>query len=245
MKTVGIIPSRLKSSRLPNKALVDIEGLPMIVHVFKRAELASSLDEVIVATDSEEIYEVVTAASGKAIMTSASHNTGSDRVAEVAEKLECDVVVNIQGDEPLLDPEHIDKVVEPLLSEEDVQVAVLVTPYKKKGSSSDIKAVLDLKGNILYCSRTDLPDTSRSQIDTMWKMCFIVPFRKDFLLKYTSWDETPLEKIEFNEYLRILENGYKIRAVSVDNAHISVDTPEDLKIVKEIMKKDEIKKKYM
>ncbi|NQT33358.1 MAG: 3-deoxy-manno-octulosonate cytidylyltransferase [Candidatus Omnitrophica bacterium] len=245
MKTIGIIPSRLKSTRLPDKALIDIEGLPMIVHVFKRAELASSLDEVIVATDSKEIYDVVTSAGGKAVMTSPRHKTGTDRIAEVAGNVDCDIVVNIQGDEPLVDPEHINKVVEPLLKEEDVQTSVLVTPYSKKDSTSDIKAVLDLEGNILYCSRTDLPDTSRTGIDAMWKMCFIVPFRKEFLLEYTSWDQTPLERIEYNEYLRILEHGYKMRAVPVEDAEVSVDTPEDLEIVTEAMKKDTIKSKYM
>lgn len=245
MKTIGIIPSRLKSTRLPSKALIDIEGLPMIVHVFKRAQLSPVLNEVIVATDSSKIFDIVTAAGGNAVITSDKHKTGTDRIAEVAAKKDCDIIVNIQGDEPLLDPDHIDKVVSPIINNPDMQVSVLVTPYSKRGSSSDIKAVLDLEGNILYCSRADIPDISRVENNDMWKMCFIVPFRKDFLMQYTTWEQTPLENIEYNEYLRILEHGYKIRAVPVDSAVISVDTVEDLEIIREKMKQDKIKFRYM
>lgn len=245
MKVVGIIPSRLKSSRLPDKALVDIEGLPMVVHVFKRAELSGILDEVYVATDSPEIYAAVTQHGGRAVMTSAAHQTGTDRIAEVARGIEADIIVNIQGDEPLLDPAHIDKVVQPLIDDERLSVAVLVTPYTKKNSPSDIKAVLDLKGNILYCSRTDLPSDARVRVDVMWKMCFMVPFRRDFLFQYADMAQTPLEKLEFNEYLRILENGHAIRAVKVEKAFISVDTAEDLAEVREHMRHDTIKCRYM
>jgi 3-deoxy-manno-octulosonate cytidylyltransferase (CMP-KDO synthetase) len=245
MKIVGIIPARLKSTRLPAKALVDIGGLPMVVHVFKRAQLSSSLDTVIVATDSKEIFDSVLLHGGTPVMTSPRHNTGSDRIAEVASNLDADIIVNIQGDEPLLNPSHIDAVVEPMTTDKKIKVAVLVTRYSKKNSASDIKAVLSLNNDILYCSRTDLPSDARSDVESMWKLCFVVPFRKDFLLEYTLWAQTPLEKIEFNEYLRILEHGYKIRAVIVENAHISVDTAEDLEIVRGLMEKDTIRHKYM
>lgn len=217
----------------------------MVAHVFKRAQMSSMLDEVFVATDSRDIYDVVKSHGGKAIMTSAEHKTGTDRIAEAVRDIEADIVVNIQGDEPLLDPEHIDKAVKPLIEDESLNVTVLATPYSKKKSSSDIKAVLDLDFNILYCSRADLPSDARLNVKVMWKMSFIVPFRKDFLLKYASWEETPLEKIEYNEYLRILEHGYKIKAVPVDNAVISVDTYDDLIVVKELMKTDKIKERYI
>jgi len=245
MRVVGIIPARLQSSRLPEKAIVDIGGLPMVVHTFKRAQLSTVLDDVYVATDSQVIYDIVESHGGKAIMTSVEHQTGSDRLAEAAQTIEADIIVNIQGDEPLLEPEHIDKVVQPLLEDEKVQIAVLVTPFREKNSSADIKAVLDLNNNILYCSRTDLPSDARTEVDVMWRMSFIVPFRKEFLLKYTSWEATPLERLEYNEYLRVLEHGYSIKAVSVENAFISVDTPDDLIKVREIMKTDKIKEKYM
>jgi len=244
MRIIGVIPSRLKSSRLPNKALIDIEGLPMIVHVFKRAQLCSLLDEVYVATDSKEIFDVVTLHNGKAVMTSSAHQTGTDRIAEAVANMPADIVVNIQGDEVLLNPEHVNKVVKPLIKDKDLQVAVLVTKYSKKNSISDIKAVLDINKNILYCSRADIPSDARIEVPHMWRMCFIVPFRKKFLMKYTSWKQTYLEKTEFNEYLRILENGYSIKAVPVDDAYISVDTPDDLRQVQEIMKGDKIKKSY-
>ncbi|MDP8230783.1 MAG: 3-deoxy-manno-octulosonate cytidylyltransferase [Candidatus Gorgyraea atricola] len=244
MRTIGIIPSRLQSSRLPDKALIDIEGLPMIVHVFKRAQLASSLNEVFVATDNKEIHDIVLKYGGKAIMTSSKHETGTDRIAEAVSDMDVDIVVNIQGDEALLNPEHVDSAVRPLREDKDVQISVLVAPYSIKNSKSDIKAILDLNCNILYCSRADLPSDARTEIKTMWKMCFIVPFRKNFLLKIASWDQTPLEKIEFNEYLRILEHGYNIKAVPVENAHISVDTPQDLIKVRKLMKSDKIKEKY-
>lgn len=244
MGVTGIIPSRLKSNRLPEKALIDIDGLPMIVHVFKRAQMAKSLDRVMVATDSQQIFDVVTAHGGEAVMTSEAHETGSDRIAEVAGSIDSDIVVNIQGDEPLLDPEHIDEVVKPLQEEDDLNVAVLVTPYSEKNRASDIKAVLDLKNNILYCSRTDLPSSARTEVNVMWKMSFIVPFRRKFLLEYTQMEQTPLELLEYNEYLRILENGYKIRAVPVNNAVISVDTREDLDIVRSLMKTDLIRRAY-
>lgn len=245
MKIIGVVPSRLQSSRLPKKALVDIEGLPMVVHVFKRAQLSGALDEVYVATDSSEIYDTVKKYGGKAIMTSPDHQTGTDRIAEAVKDIPTDIVVNIQGDEALLDPSHIDKVVKPLIEDAGVQIAILVTPYSAKNSTSDIKAVLDLNYDILYCSRADLPSSARKEVDVMWKMCFIVPFRKDFLLKYASWEQTPLEKIEFNEYLRVLEKRHKIRAVPVEEAYVSVDTPEDLEKVRNLMKVDKIKEKYI
>ena len=244
MRVVGIIPARLKSTRLTNKPLVDIEGLPMIVHVFKRAQLCPALDDIFVATDSQEIYDVVTHYGGKAIMTSGEHKTGTDRIAEAARGISAEIIVNIQGDEPLLNPEHIHQAIQPLFTDSTNQIVILVTPYGVKKSFSDIKAVLDKDDYILYCSRADLPSDSRESVKAMWKMCFMVPFRRDFLFQYASWPQTPLEKIEFNEYLRILENGYKIKAVKVTKAHISVDTPEDLAQVRELMKVDKIRFQY-
>jgi len=245
MKAVGIIPARLQSSRLPNKALVDIAGLPMVVHTYKRAALAKKLADVYVATDSELIKEAVESYGGKVIMTGTHHQTGSDRIAEACRSIECDIVINIQGDEPLVNPDHIDAIVEPLIKDPSIQISVGVTPYHKKNSPSDIKAVLDLDDNILYCSRADLPSNARTPVNEMLKMCFVVPFRKEFLLKYTSLKPTPLETIEYNEYLRVLEYGIKIKAVRIKDAKISVDTPDDLEEVRKLMQKDRLKKKYM
>ena len=245
MKVVGMIPARLQSRRLPEKALVDIMGLPMVVHTCKRVQMVNSLDDVYLATDSKTIRDVAETHDIKVIMTGTHHQTGSDRLAEACQYVNCDIIVNIQGDEPLVNPDHVDAIVEPLLKDPALQIAVGVTPYTKKNRTSDIKAVLDLNNNILYCSRTDLPSDARTSVKELLKMVFIVPFRKDFLLHYTSWNPTPLEQIEYNEYLRVLEHGVKIRAVKVDDAKISVDTDEDLKVVRELMKKDKLRFNYM
>jgi len=237
-KTVAIIPARMQSSRLPGKPLVDILGLPMIVHVYLRCQLAKNLDEVYVATDSEEIRKEVEHYGGKVIMTSAGHQTGTDRIAEAATKVEADIVVNVQGDEALVNPEYIDKVVGVLQQAPELNVAILVNPYNKKNSPSDIKVVLDEIGNVLYLSRNDIPSDARTPSPPMLKAYHIVPFRKNFLLKYSSWSKGHLEEIEFNEYLRILEKGYRIRAVQVESDAVSVDTPSDLEYVREKMVSD-------
>lgn len=239
-----MVPARLQSSRLPEKALINILGMPMVIHTCKRAQLAKKLDDVYLVTDSKRIKKTAESYGLKVIMTGSHHQTGSDRLAEACQYVECDIVVNIQGDEPLVNPEHIDAIVEPLLDDTTLQISIGVTHYTKKNSFSDIKAVLDLDGNIMYCSRADLPSDSRTPVKEMLKMCFIVPFRKDFLLQYASWEPTPLETIEYNEYLRVLEHGVKIRAVRVENAKISVDTPADMEEVRELMALDVIKYQY-
>ncbi|MBF0301144.1 MAG: 3-deoxy-manno-octulosonate cytidylyltransferase [Oligoflexia bacterium] len=245
MKVVGMIPARLESSRLPSKALIDIEGLPMVIHTSKRAQLAKSLHKVYLVTDNLKIKEVGERYGIEVIMTGTHHRTGSDRIAEACANIDCDVVVNIQGDEPLVNPDHIDCIVNEIIKSNDINIAFGVTPYSKKSSPSDIKAVLDLHGNILYCSRNDIPSDARTSVKNMFKMCFIVPFRKDFLLKYSKWSPTPLEQIEYNEYLRVLEHGYKMRGVVIEDAKISVDTEDDLMVIRELAKKDVVKNLYM
>ena len=244
IRVVGMLPARLRSSRLPEKALVDIEGLPMFVHTCKRVQLAESLDDVYLATDSEKIKEIAETYDIKVVMTGLHHKTGSDRLAEACQGVDCEIVVNIQADEPLVRPEHIDSIVRPLLEDRNLQISVGVTPYTKKGRDSDIKAVLDLEKNIMYCSRNDLPSDVRTAVEVMLKMCFIVPFRKEFLIQYASWPSTPLENTEYNEYLRVLEHGVKIRAVKIEDAKISVDTPDDLEEVRRLMKSDDLKAEY-
>lgn len=240
MIVVGMVPARLESTRLPEKALIDINGMPMVIHTCKRAHLAKKLDDVYLVTDSIKIKDVADSYGIKVIMTETYHQTGSDRIAEACKKIDCDIVVNIQGDEPLVKPEHIDAIVEPLLNDRSLQIAVGVTPYTKKNSSSDFKAVLDLENNIMYCSRTDLPSDARMSVKEMLKMCFVVSFRKDFLLRFASWKPTPLETIEYNEYLRVLEHGVKMRGVNVEDAKISVDTPEDLEEIRRLLKNNNI-----
>jgi len=237
-KAIAILPARLESSRLPRKALKDICGLPMIVHVFKRCLLSKKLDEVYVATDSFEIKEVVEKYGGKVIMTSSKHETGTDRIAEAALELDAEIIVNIQGDEALVNPKYIDSVTNELIENPDINVGILVNSFSKKDSPSDIKVVLNKNNDVMYLSRSDIPSGSRQNNPPMLKAYHIVPFRKKFLLEFAQMDRGSLEKIEFNEYVRILENGERIRAVYVESDAVSVDTPEDLQYVREVMPHD-------
>ena len=150
---------------------------------------------------------------------------------------------NVQGDEALVNPIHIDQSIQGLINS-DAQVSILLTKFSKKNSQGDIKAVVNLKNEIMYISRNDLPSDARVEVKEMLKAYHVVSFRKDFLIKYANLEQTPLEKIEYNEYLRILENGYKIQGVMVDSDSISVDTKDDLEYVIEIMKNDALYKKY-
>jgi len=238
-----MVPARLGSSRLEKKALIDIEGLPMVIHTCKRAQLAGVLNDVYLVTDSIAIKDVGEAHNIKCLMTG-EHVSSSDRLAEACRNIDCDVVVNIQGDEPLVNPDHIDKILEPMLNDPSVKIAVGITPFSKKNSFSDIKIVKDLNHNILYMSRNDIPNYYKHRSQIMYKMCSVVPFRKNLLLDFTSWEETPLELAEDNHFLRILERGIKIRAVEIEDAKISVDTRKDLEEVIRLMKKDKIKLKY-
>jgi len=243
-RTIAIIPARLESLRLPGKALLDICGLPMIVHVFKRCLLSKLLDEVYVATDSKKIEDIVNTYNGKVIRTAGNHETGTDRIAEAAKYLDADIVVNVQGDEALVNPTYIDKAVEALYENPEINVSILVNPFKKRMSPSDIKVVLNEYDDVLYFSRADIPSDARIDNPILLKAYHIVPFRKDFLLQYAGWEKGKLERIEFNEYLRILEKGYKIRAVRVESDAVSVDTEKDLEFVREKMVSDPFFNKY-
>ncbi len=245
-KTVAIIPARLESTRLPNKALADVCGLSMIVHVYKRCLLSKTLDDVYVATDNDKIRQEVEQYGGNVIMTSREHETGTDRIAEAARSLEdVEIVVNVQGDEVLVNPTYIDKVVTALYENPEINVGILVNPFNKYNSVSDIKAVLNYHNDVMYFSRADIPSDARVEKPPMLKAYHIVPFRKAFLLEYARWEKSELEQIEYNEYLRILEYGHKIRAVHVESDAVSVDTVEDLKYVREKMKIDPFVKFYM
>ncbi len=244
MKIIGIIPSRLESTRLPEKPLLDIDGLPMILHVYKRALFCKKLNEVYVATCNKEIYDVITKNNGKAIMTSKEHKTGTDRIAEAAKNIDCDIVVNIQGDEPLLLPEHIEKAIQPLLDDPNLQLTCLACLSDQLNDKDEVKLVLNLKGDIMYFSRSDIPSTLRTKHNSVLKQYCIYAFRKNFLLEFSKWEQTPLEKIEFVELLRALERGYKIKGIIINENTQSVDTKEQLKLVNLLIKKDSLRKKY-
>lgn len=234
LKVVAIIPSRLESTRLPNKALADIHGMPMILHVYYRALLAKLVDEVYVATDSTQISDTITNIGGKVILTSSEHLCGSDRVAEAAKQTDADIIINVQGDEALLNPSHVSAAAGILIDDPSVDIGILVNDFSKSHSTSDIKVVLDLMGNVMYFSRSDIPYSENNFL----KAYHIVPFRSAFLQKYTSLPRSPLEIIESNEYLRVLQHGIKMRALKVESSAISVDTFTDLELVRKKMKND-------
>ena len=245
MRVLGIIPVRLESTRLPSKALKDICGLPAIVHTYKRSSLAKCLDDLYVATDSKEIASVVRSYGGKVQMTG-EHRNGSERIEEAVRNIECDIVINIQGDEVLIDPCHIDAIAKPLLDESMVEFTLGVTPFGKANSPSDFKCVLDEADNLLYCSRADIPYAQNGYANSFpfLKAVFVVGFRKSSLQRFVCSSTTQLEEIEPNEFIRILEKGEKIRVVRLEQAHISLDTKDDLMEIRQLMEMDEVRSHY-
>jgi 3-deoxy-manno-octulosonate cytidylyltransferase (CMP-KDO synthetase) len=240
-----MIPARLESSRLPAKALKDICGLPAIVHTCLRTQFAKRLDAVYVATDSSAIRDAVEAHGGRVIMTG-KHRNGSERIAEAVASIDCDLVVNVQGDEILIDPDHIDAIVEPMIADQDISFCVGVTPFDRENSPADFKAVTDLKGSLLYCSRADIPyrmHRTEHPVGRL-KMVFVVGFRRQALFRFVNWEPTPLELSEPNEFLRILEQGERIQTVRVENSHVSLDTEEDLREIRLLMAQDTLRHRY-
>ena len=239
-RVVGLIPSRLASTRLPNKPLADIHGWPMIQHVWERAGRTSVLSEVAVATPDEEIIRAVEAFGGRAIRTLDSHRSGTDRIAEAAVILGLqprDIVVNIQGDEPLLDPTAIEAVVSLLQSDPNLSMASLMCPcpYDDLDNPDCVKVVCALNGNALYFSRARAPFPRRPNGATVFQHIGLYGYRRDFLEMFASLPATPLEMTESLEQLRVLEHGYPIRMARAAAAPIGVDTPEDLERVRELI----------
>ncbi len=244
-RVVGIIPSRFASSRFPGKALADLFGKPLVQHVVERASRASLLDEVLVATDDARILEVVQGFGGKACMTSPKHPSGTDRIAEVARDLECDLVVNIQGDEPLLDPAVIDSAVEPLIREQTVPMGTLACPLgaSEAADPNKVKVVLDREGFALYFSRARIPYL-RDEVPTEWARPYLLHvglyvYRRETLLALAGLPPTPLEEQERLEQLRALEHGIRIRVVITEHRSLGVDTPGDLERVRRLMARQE------
>jgi 3-deoxy-manno-octulosonate cytidylyltransferase (CMP-KDO synthetase) len=236
MHIYGIIPARYASSRFPGKPLVDILGKPMIQRVYEQALQAKKLDQVIVATDDARIAEVVTAFGGRVAMSSDQHPSGTDRCAEVAQQLgvqEHDVVINIQGDEPFIDPEQIDTLCR-LFESPEVQLGTLVRPFgdvETLRSDSSIKVVRNVHGDALYFSRSVIPfvrETADFHLGAYWQHIGIYGYRAGVLSVLAQMPPSQLESIEKLEQLRWLEAGYTIRTAVSTHASQSVDTPADL-----------------
>lgn len=239
MKIIGVIPARYQSSRFPGKPLADICGKPMIWWVYNRAKLVKRLDEVVVATDDERITAVCDNYEIPFFMTSKEHRNGSERLSEVAHKTNGDIYVTIQGDEPLLEPENINKVLDTLLSEPDILCATLKTAYHNPVdviNTTTPKVVTDLKGNILLFTRSAVPYPKAALDYIIYKPIGVYAFKREILLKYGELEMGPLEKAEEIELLRLLEHGYKIRISEVASETVAVDTYKDLERVRNYIK---------
>lgn len=242
-KVVIVIPARFGSTRLPGKPLVSLAGKPMIQRVYERAKLAQTASLVIVATDDDRIVKAVEAFGGEARMTRSDHRTGTERVAEVAAHTEGDVYVNVQGDEPLLDPVAVDTAVNSLFEEPQAQISTVATPVKSTSDIMDpnvVKTVLDFDGNALYFSRAPIPwvrDSANKVHARHLKHLGLYVFQRDALLEYPTLPQGELERIEQLEQLRWMENGWKIRVAEVEHDAVSVDVPEDVTRVEKLLQK--------
>jgi 3-deoxy-manno-octulosonate cytidylyltransferase (CMP-KDO synthetase) len=232
---VAVIPARYGSTRFPGKLLATLAGRPVIEYVVKRASLAASIDRVLVATDDERIFDCVKGFGGQAVMTSADHPTGTDRIGEAVRDIPCDIVVNVQGDEPAVDPAAIDAAVAPLLSDTTLVMSTLacpITDIDDLSSPNVVKVVTDINDNALYFSRSVLPGSREGNYDVSsgryrWHIGLYV-FRRDFLLTFIGLSQTPLEKAESLEQLRALEHGYPIRVITTPYVGTDINTPQDL-----------------
>lgn len=240
-KVVVVIPARYGSTRLPGKPLVSLVGQTMIQRVYDRAKLAKRAHRVIVATDDDRIVKAVQEFGGEARMTRHDHRTGTERVAEVAAHETGDIFVNVQGDEPLLDPAAVDTAVSALLEEPQAAIATVATPIRTPSDIMDpnvCKVVLDFDENALYFSRAPIPwvrDSAGHVQVRHLKHLGLYVFRRDALLEYPTLPQGELEKIEQLEQLRWLENGWKIRVAQVEHDAISVDVPEDITRVEKLL----------
>jgi 3-deoxy-manno-octulosonate cytidylyltransferase (CMP-KDO synthetase) len=241
---VALIPARYESTRFPGKPLADLAGRPMIEHVYRRAAAAKSVNAVVVATDDARIAAAVEEFGGFARLTRSSHRSGTDRLAEVAEDLPCDIVVNVQGDEPLVDPRTLDELTAPLEADPSLQMTTVrrrVTDPEDYTNPHVVKVVVDADGNALYFSRSPIPFVRAASGETasgaisdprspiaVFKHLGLYAYRRSFLLAFARLQPTPLEIAESLEQLRALEHGFRIRTVETEHDSIGVDTPEDL-----------------
>ena len=249
MRAIAVIPARLGSSRFPGKPLAPLLGRPMLEHVVRRAELCDSLDGVYVATCDDEIKDVVDGFGGSVLMTSTSHERASDRVAEAAEGLNAEVVVMIQGDEPMITPEMIVAAMTPMRTDSSVGCVNLVHRISDRREIDDrntIKVVMKLNGDALYFSRSPIPATGfdSGSGPTFYKQVCVIAFRRAFLVDLASLSQTPLERAESIDMLRALEHGRSVRLVETEVETHAVDTPADLRFVEARMAGDSLLERY-
>ena len=248
-RIVAVIPARMGSSRFPGKPLASLLGRPMIEHVLKRAEMCRELDAVYIATCDEDIKRTVEVLGGRAIMTSTRHERASDRVAEAAQLIDAEIIVMIQGDEPMITPQMIAASVDSMVENESINCVNLVCQIKSREEYLDpntIKVVMNTRREALYFSRSPIPVINPAALEdvTVFKQVCVIPFRRVFLRRFTSWSPTLLEKAESIDMLRILEHGERVHLVETNIETHSVDTPEDLRQVERQMQNDPLIRSY-
>ena len=247
MKIVAIIPARMKSSRFPGKPMKKINGKPMIEHVFNNVKKNKLISQVVVATCDKIIFDFIRSINGIAIMTSKKHKRASDRCSEALKilekrnKIKYDIIVMVQGDEPMINPNMINESIKPMLKNNKINVTNLVSSIKNEKDFNDknfIKVVHDKNYNALYLSRSKIPFINFKKGINIKKQVCVIPFRREFLLKYKKMKPTPLEKIESIDMLRILENGYKLFLTKTKYFSHAVDTKKDLLKVEKYLRKN-------
>jgi len=248
-RIVAVIPARMGSRRFPGKPLAPILGRPMVEHVYRRAAMCARLAAVYVATCDQEIATAVEAFGGRVVMTSPAHERASDRAAEAAESFDSDVVMMIQGDEPLVTPPMIDAALGPLLEDATVRCVNLARRIRSREEYLDrntIKVVMNVWGDALYFSRAPIPevDFDSPARPPVFKQVCVIPFRKDFLRDFARLPPTPLERAESIDMLRVLEHGGRVRMVETDADTHAVDTPADLRLVEALMREDPLVAHY-
>jgi 3-deoxy-manno-octulosonate cytidylyltransferase (CMP-KDO synthetase) len=232
---VAVIPARYASTRLPGKPLADLDGRPMIEHVYRRAADARGVEGVVVATDDQRVADAVERFGGVARMTSPEHRTGMDRLAEVAADLRAGIIVNVQGDEPLVEPSAIAQMVEALRADPTLEMSTLRTPIRHDADYASphvVKVVVDRHDHALYFSRSPIPFLRAGQPGVTFKHLGLYAYRREVLLRLAALPQSPLEQAESLEQLRALEHGIRIRAVETQYDSIGVDTPDDLERVR-------------
>jgi 3-deoxy-manno-octulosonate cytidylyltransferase (CMP-KDO synthetase) len=245
-KCIAIVPARMASTRFPGKPLVKIAGLPMIEHVRRRALLAEGIDDVVVATCDEEIVAAVTAAGGKAVMTADTHERSTERVAEAMESLQGEVVVVAQGDEPLLLPSDLELVASPFREQEGVESVTLLSPLEGKADFDNpniVKAVCDQRGRIMLYSRAPIPYFQKEGEGPVYRETGIRAFRADFLQTYVNLPETPFERIEAVDMMRLREHGHQVIGVVTDGVTLGVDHPEEVERIERELRDDPLQRK--
>ncbi len=238
MKIIAVIPARWGSTRFEGKVLADIAGKPLIQHVWERASQCKLLDKIVIACDDETVLRVTQDFGAKAVLTSKDHACGTDRIAEVVQSLDVDIVVNIQGDEPLIQAAAVDNLIYTISNDKACQMATMIRVIDNKEELKDpnvVKVIIDSQKNAIYFSRAKIPFVRDDEQAIYYKHFGIYAFQKDFLFTFKNLPRLPLERAEKLEQLRAIENGYKIKTVETEYDSIGVDTPSDLAQVEKLL----------